>query len=227
MTQMAHFLRFHWKEVLLVNLFPQCVIAAIYSFKLSVLMATVFIGLALMALIFGAFGILAQQKSPLRGEAIAFQIPRKGMIFTVGMRPDTIRMSLDKRRPDYIALICSSKSELMADELLAEFGYDEDHYKKEIVDPQKIEEIRTKTGLIIDWLTEKGLEADQIAADITCGMTTMSVAVFSVTEERQIDSQYIKSQYDEKIQPIKGTQEAVFVSRYSSNAKTSDLVKGI
>ncbi|VVB69161.1 Uncharacterised protein [uncultured archaeon] len=46
-------------------------------------------------------------------------------------------------------------------------------------------------------------------------MTTMSVGVFSVTEDRQVDSQYIRSQYDEQNRPIKNSQEAVFVSRYS------------
>lgn len=142
-------------------------------------------------------------------------MPRKGMIFTVGMQPHTIRMALEHRKPDYLAFICSSKSENLADELADEFRYDKDHVKKEIVDPQNIKEIRTKTILILDWIAEKGLETDEIAVDITGGMTTMSVAVFSVTEERKVDSQYIRSQYDEKNCYINGTQEAVFVSRYS------------
>jgi hypothetical protein len=216
MTQLDHFFRFHWKEIVVVNIFPQCVIAAIYSFKLSVVLSTVFVGLALVALVFGFARILTRQELPLRGDAVAFQVPRRGMIFTVGLTPKTIHMALKHRKPDYLAFICSSKSELLADELADEFRYDEEHVKKEIVDPQNIKEIRTKTNLILDWLAEKGLEMDEIAVDITGGMTTMSVAVFSVTEDRNVDSQYIRSQYDEeKNCYIDGTQEAVFVSRYS------------
>jgi hypothetical protein len=216
MTQLDHFFRFHWKEIVVVNIFPQCVIAAIYSFKLSVLMSTVFIGIALLALVFGLASILSRRELPLHGDAVAFKVPRRGMVFTVGMQPHTIRMALKHRKPDYVAFICSSKSELLADELANEFRFERDHGKKEIVDPQNIKEIRTKTSLILDWLAEKGLETDEIAVDITGGMTTMSVAVFSVTEERKIDSQYIRSEYDEKNRPIDGTQEAVFVSRYST-----------
>lgn len=215
MTQLDHFFRFHWKEIVVVNIFPQCVIAAIYSFKLSVVLSTVFVGLALVALVFGLARILARRELPMRGDAVAFQVPRRGLIFTVGMQPHTIRMALEHHKPDFLAFICSSKSEDMADELADEFKYDKDHVKKEIVDPQNIKEIRTKTGLILEWFAEKGLETDEVAVDITGGMTTMSVAVFSVTEERKVDSQYIRSQYNEKNQYIDGTQEAVFVSRYS------------
>jgi hypothetical protein len=217
MTQLDHFVRFHWKEIVVVNIFPQCVIAAIYSFQFSILLGTVLIGLALVAFVFGLVWILSKRKSPLRGEAAAFQVPRRAMIFTVGLQPHTVRMALDHRRPDYIAFVCSSASELLANELVEEFRYELDHCKKEVVDIQNIREIRAKTGLILDWMAEKGLETDEIAADITGGMTTMSVGVFSVTEERQVDSQYIRSQYDEQNRPVKNSQEAVFVSRYSKD----------
>jgi hypothetical protein len=217
MTQLDHFVRFHWKEIVVVNIFPQCVIAAIYSFQFSILLGTVLIGLALVAFVFGLVWILSKRKSPLRGEAAAFQVPRRGMIFTVGLQPHTVRMALDHRRPDYIAFVCSSASELLANELVEEFRYELDHCKKEVVDIRNIREIRAKTGLILDWMAEKGLETDEIAADITGGMTTMSVGVFSVTEERQVDSQYIRSQYDEQNRPVKNSQEAVFVSRYSKD----------
>ena len=217
MAGLDHFIRFHWREIVVVNIFPQCVIAALYSFKLSILMSTVFVGLALIAFVFGLVWILSKQKSPLRGEIVAFQEPRRGMIFTVGLQPHTIRLALEHHRPDYLAFVCSSASEPIANELADEFRYNADHYKKELVDPQNIKEIRAKTGMILDWLAEKGLETDEIAADITGGMTTMSVGVFSVTEDRQVDSQYIRSQYDEQNRPIKNSQEAVFVSRYSSS----------
>ena len=64
-------------------------------------------------------------------------------------------------------------------------------------------------------MLEKDLRIADIAADITGGTTTMSVGVFSVTEDRLVDSQYIRSQFDEQNKRINGTQEAVFVSYYN------------
>jgi hypothetical protein len=46
---------------------------------------------------------------------------------------------------------------------------------------------------------ENSIKTQEIAADITGGTTTMSVGVFSMTEERNVC--------------VNGTQEAVFVSR--------------
>jgi hypothetical protein len=83
------------------------------------------------------------------------------------------------------------------------------------VDVQEIKEIRLKTGLIIDWMLKNGLSFSDIAVDITGGMTTMSVAVYSLVVEKSIDSQYIKSEYDPNNKPIIGTQEAVFVTRFT------------
>ena len=151
----------------------------------------------------------------MRGENIAFQVPRKALLFTVGNQPDTIRMAIKPQKPEYVGFICSAKSEPVANQLIELFGYDEKHCMIKRVDPQEVKEIRTETGLILDWLISKGLKPSDIVADITGGMTTMSVGVFSVTEERLVDSQYLRSQYDEKNRILPGTQEAVFVSRYS------------
>jgi hypothetical protein len=63
-------------------------------------------------------------------------------------------------------------------------------------------------------MVSKGLTSSDIAADITGGTTTMSVGVFSMTEERNVDSQYIFCRHYENNKCVDGTQEAVFVSRY-------------
>jgi len=160
-------------------------------------------------------GLFNQSQPPLRGENIAFQVQRRGLIFTVGKPPDIVRIALRRQRPEYLALICSDWTEDVANQLRREFDFDEDHFKKEIIDPWNINEIRSKTEIILSWLAEKGLRPEEIVADITGGTVTMSVGVFSATEEKRIDSQYIRSQYDEKNKPIPGTQEAVFVSRYN------------
>jgi hypothetical protein len=61
-----------------------------------------------------------------------------------------------------------------------------------------------------------GLKPEEIALDPTGGMTPMSLGAFSVAQERQIDSQYVRSNYDDQNRPIRGSQELIFLSRYST-----------
>ena len=98
---------------------------------------------------------------------------------------------------------------------MEEFSCDEDHCIKKVVNTNDIKDIRTETGLILDWMASKGLKSSDIAADITGGTTTMSVGAFSMTEERNVDSQYIFCRQYENNRCVDGTQEAVFVSRYN------------
>jgi len=46
-------------------------------------------------------------------------------------------------------------------------------------------------------------------------MTTMSVGAFSMADERKIDTQYIKSDFDDRNKPINNTREGVLVKRYT------------
>jgi hypothetical protein len=215
MKKLIRYFRANWESILIEAILLQFLITGILDGNLFLAMIAAVGGLALLALIYKTIDLIGQSQTPLRGENIAFRIPRRGLIFTVGGQSDTIRMALKHQEAEYIAFICSSKTENVANQLGEEFAFDEEHIKKEVVDPQNINEIRLKTGVILNWLNEKGLGLSDIAADITGGMTTMSVGVFSMTEERHIDSQYIRSQYQDNL-PIKDTQEAVFVSRYSS-----------
>ena len=213
MTQLDHFVRFHWREIVVINIFPQCIIAAIYSFKISVLISTIFVGFALVALVFGMSRILAKHESNLRVGAADVQVPHRGIIFTVGLKPGIIPMALNHHRPDFVAFICTSESDSIVEELISEFEYDSGHYKKKPVDPINIKEIRDETRILLDWMEEKGLQNDEIAADVTGGMVPMSLGVFSAAEERNIDCQYIKSEYDiEKNRPKEGTQNQVLIS---------------
>jgi hypothetical protein len=104
----------------------------------------------------------------------------------------------------------------LTEELLDLLGCNGENSIKKLVNSNEIKDVRTETGLVLDWMASKGLKMKDIAADITGGTTTMSVGVFSMTEERGVDSQYIFCrQYDEKNRCVNGTQEAVFVSRYT------------
>jgi hypothetical protein len=153
------------------------------------------------------------QKGSIGGEA--FKVRRKGIIYTAGMQTETIKASLDNQTPSFIGFLCSRVTEPYVERLLKEIGFDEDKYNKKSIDPQNINEIRVETNLIIDWMFSKGLKSSEIVVDVTGGMTTMSVGAFSLADELKIDTQYIKSEFDDKNRPIKNTQQGVFVRRYS------------
>src|SRR5665648_100609 len=101
------------------------------------------------------------------GGGEAFEIPRKGIIYTAGKQTDTIKLSLEKQRPGYIGFLCTKVSEPYIEEFVRTVGLDEDKYSKKIVDPQNIVEIRAETKLIIDWMLAKGIQNYDIAVDVT------------------------------------------------------------
>ncbi|MBM4429601.1 MAG: hypothetical protein FJ026_04530 [Chloroflexi bacterium] len=219
MNSLVRLVRSHWAEILVSGVFLQSLIAAIFTLNPRIILITALGGLAMLVVVFGTVAVVQRRRSPMRGENTAFQVPRQGLIFTVGYQSATIRIALDNQKPTFVGFICSAQTEQVVDNLVAEYGYDAEHCKKDIVDPQNFVEIRTKTGLMLDWLAGKGLQPVNIAADITGGTTVMSVGVFSMTEERRVDSQYIRSAFDENNRPIPGSQQAILVSRYSEAAR--------
>lgn len=217
MTQLKHFLRSRWDELLITCVYLNAFVASIFTGDAATVLLVSLGGLALLAIIFAVRGQMQKRHLPLRGQNIAFQVPRRGLIFTVGLQPETIRLAVRHQKPEFMGFICSAKSEPTAVQLIEELNFDEDEDNciKKLVNSNDIKDIRTETGLILDWMVSKGLKPGEIAADITGGTTTMSVGVFSMTEERHVDSQYIFCRQYDNNRCVDGTQEAVFVSRYS------------
>lgn len=216
MKQLQHFVKTRWQEILITGVFLQSFIAAVFTLDPLIIVGTTLGGLVLLIIVFEGVNRLQQRRhQPQRGENIAFQTPRRAVVFTVGGQSFTIEQALDNQAPEFAGFLCSQQTEYVADDLISRYGFDPQHYKKELVDPQNIVEIRAKTGFILDWLVQNGLAREDTVVDVTGGLTPISVGAFSVAEERQIDSQYIKSDYDGNNRPIPGTQEAVFVSRYT------------
>jgi hypothetical protein len=170
-----------------------------------------------LGLIVGVVKIMLTKflKQGFVGESKAFKVHRKGLIYTAGKQVDTIALSLEKQTPSFIGFLCSKASEPYIDELVRTMGFEEDKYNKKIVDPQNIDEIRLEIKLIIDWMLAKGLKSSDMVVDVTGGMTTMSVGAYSMADEMKVDTQYIKSEFDDRNKPIKNTQEGVFVKRYT------------
>ena len=143
----------------------------------------------------------------------AFDIPRKGVIYTAGMQTATIRFSLDNQKPQYVGFICTNMSEPNVYELIKEIGLDENNYQKKPVDPQDVVENGIETKLLINWMLGKGLKKSDIVIDVTGGMTTMSVGAFAMAEELIVDTQYIKSDYAGN-KPT-GPKSGVLVKKYA------------
>jgi len=215
MDELRRFIRGRWQEVLLLGIALQAVMSAIFTFNPVIIAITLALAVLLGLVVVGLSAQMRRRATRTVGESAAFKVPRRGIVFTIGMQTDTVRLALTEQKPEFVGLICTARSETQADAIIEELGLDETHAHKRNIDSGDIREIRAVTAHLIDWLQGQGLKPGEIAVDITGGLTTMSVAVYSMAEDMQIDTQYVRSQYDEDRRPIFGTQEGVFVSRYS------------
>lgn len=214
MIQIPTFLRFHWLKILVTYVLVPSSINAIYSLNPIILMWTFLIELGLLVIAITAMALYSKRSRSSHSRNEAFQVPRKGMVFTVGKQLNTIRFAIKNQNPKFIGLICSAETEDMANLLKEELGFDDEHFMKKEVDPKNIEDIRAMAVSILNWLKSKGLQDSEIAVDITGGMTTMSAGVFDISEERKIDSQYIFSKYINN-RVIIDTKDAILFSQHS------------
>ena len=214
MSELKQFFRSRWVELLIAGVWLQSVISAAFTGSLALLALTALGGLVLLAVIFALVGWLRRRRPPTYGKGEAFDVPRQALVFTVGKQKATLSFALESQRPTWLGLICSWASEETADEIKAASGIDAEHVKKEIVDPWNVVEVREKTAFILDWLTQRGVAPTEVAVDITGGTAIMSAGAFSVAAERQIDCQYVRSDYDDNNKPIPDTQRGVHVTHY-------------
>ncbi len=216
MNRLSNFIKSHWEEALIwgvaVNIMAWAITTANFM-----MIGIVFLSLAaVIILVYLAIERASRQRiRKVVGENTAFKFQRRGAIFTVGKQTDTIAFAVENQKPDYVGLICTDVSESFADELISRFHFTpEETVRKRMVNPFEIKEILQVTNGLLDWMIEKGLDKTQIVVDVTGGMTTMSVGVFSAADDRQIDTQYIRSKYDEQNRVIKGTMEGVFITHF-------------
>jgi hypothetical protein len=136
------------------------------------------------------------------------------LIFTLGKQIDTVAFAIENQKPEYVGFVCTEVSEPFAHELIKSFGFGPDKVRKRIVDPFDIRETYQVANLLIQWLLDQKVNAREIAVDITGGLTTLSVGVFSAADDHRTDSQYIRSRYDENNHVVPNTMEGVFVTRF-------------
>lgn len=195
---------------LVLELIGQKTRAWLVAMIIGGLFVILFIVLALRALA----AIFLRRTGARIGGSQAFSVPRRGIIFTVGKQSDMIDLGLRHQKPEFVGFLGTQESEAYANHLISAFRLAPERYTKRFVDPWNINDVREKARELFAWMMQKGLSAPEMVFAITGGLTTMSVGAFMIAEEHRIDSQYVKSDYDENGKRRPGTEEAVFISSY-------------
>lgn len=215
------YLRRSWQEIVVLGIWLPVVTAAVFSGSIAVIVVSILGGLVSIPLLYfliAQFNRLKRKQPTFGGEAST--VPRKGLIFTVGLQTDTAAYCLEYQKPNFVGFLCSEQTMRTAKTLLASHSFSEDSCHQEIVDPHDVADVRAKTLFTIDWMLRKGLGTEDIAMDPTGGLTSMSLGALSAAQERAIDCQYLMSKYNEHNRPIRGTQRLVFISRYAEHPVT-------
>jgi len=197
---------------LVIDLIGQKTRAWLVTIIIGGVLIIVFIMLALRALA----EIFIRRTGARIGGSQAFSVPRKGIIFTVGKQSDTIDLCLRHQKPKFVGFLCTEGSKQYADNLISTFQLDAGCCANRLADPWSINDVREKSRELLSWMMEKPLSSNEIVFDITGGLTSMSVGAFMIAEENRIDSQYVRSDYDENGKRIPGTEDAIFISNYQA-----------
>lgn len=215
--QLFAFLQSRWEEIVIMGIWLPVVIMALTT-GIAPFIASLIGGALVIVALHSLLDKLRQRRQPMFGGE-ASGITRKGLIFTVGHQAETIEYAFGGQQPQWVGFLCTEQTIDVADRLVRSLRLSPDRWRREIVDPRDIADVRTKTHSLIDWLVKQGLRTEQIALDPTGGMTPMSLGAYSVAQERQVDSQYVRSRYDDNNQPIRGTQELIFLGRHSTPSR--------
>jgi hypothetical protein len=208
--ELTGFFKSRWVEVLITGVWLQSVINALFTANITLILLTALGGLALLIVIFVLVSRLSPKPPPPtydRGEVM--EVLRDAVIFTVGGQDETIRFALDSQEPKWLGLICSSRTQEIAQRVIAYSGLDEDHIRSEIVDPWSVPDVRAQTDSLLSWLQRNGVAKERIVVDFTGGTAIMSAGAYSQAIENRVDTQYIRSDYNERFDVEKNTQRGV------------------
>lgn len=154
-----------------------------------------------------------------------FRDPRRGILLTVGLRgmgTDTITdLVVDRLRPEFVGLLLTEEVENL--------GQVEDFKRRkgvvvhpERVDPGDFEGCRRAAARAIEWLLDQDLARDDLVVDLTGGLKNVSLAAFLAAEDHQVETQYIRSDYDEATnKPVPGSQHQVLLTTYRGTGEAT------
>ncbi|MGH9891186.1 MAG: hypothetical protein ACREA0_04225 [bacterium] len=214
MRQAYSYISSEWQSIFVTVVWIPTALAAFLG-------GDIVLGILVLALgavaLWGIYTVIEKQRRrrcPVFGGSAA-EVPRKGIILTAGGQTETIDYSIMGLKPQYVGFLCTGETLPIVKAAPCTKGFDEEHSRYEIVDPWDMDDIRLKTILVIDWMLSRGLRARDLALDPTGGFKSMSLGAYAAAQERHIDTQYVRSTYDNQNRPVRGTQTLTFLSRYS------------
>ncbi|MCA1592024.1 MAG: hypothetical protein LC754_05120 [Acidobacteria bacterium] len=212
-------------ELLVAGVCLQLALAAVAVWLANSPAIMLLLALSVLLLLFvftGVKELRARRKRPQIGGEEALQVPRKGVIFTLGLHSakpgSVVYLVVDKLKPEFIGFLGTPETEKaeVVKTLCRALELPEGKCKSESWKPTAIREGKIKTGLVLDWMLEQYVSESNVVLDLTGGTATMSVAAFMAAEERRIDCQYIYSKFDvSKNQIVPGSQEAILITHYA------------
>jgi hypothetical protein len=171
----------------------------------------------------------SRRRRPVIGEEKAFELPRKAVIFTLGLNSDkpgsVVDLVMNRVRPEWVGFLGTPATDQagIVSTICQRFSLPPERIKSESWEPTEINDGRVKTLLVIDWLKRKELVPSEMVVDLTGGTATMSVAAFMAAQECEVDCQYIYSEWDRDKNLLKpGTQRPILVTRYPRQGRVGD-----
>jgi len=173
---------------------------------------------AVVVLVWLLLGLRRSRRRRGGGREGEFQERRRGVLFTVGLkgveRGSLLDLVVDRLEPEVVGLLVTSET--------AELSGIEEFKRRsrvavtiERVDLDDWEGCRRATGRALDELLDRGLGPDELVVDITGGPKTLSLAAFLAAEDHQVETQYIKSDFDPVTKDrVPGTERQVLLTTY-------------
>jgi hypothetical protein len=214
MRRLVQFVQAKWEEILIMGIWIPLIVAALSTTNPTMIVLSVGGGVASLFGLYALFDKLNRRRRLPTFGGEASTTPRQAILFTMGLQADTMDYTIWGQQPEYVGFLCTEQTLSVVDGVISRHAFREGHWRREIVEPRDISDVRAKTNALLDWLLRQELAPERIVVDPTGGLTPMSLGAFSVAQERQIDSQYVRSQYQDN-RPVPGTQELVFLSRFS------------
>lgn len=211
MRRLVQFLRSKWEEILVTGIWLPLVLAAVLTTEPITITLSLVGGVSLFG-IYSLIDKLGRRREPSFGGEASGTL-RRAILFTVGLQAETMDNPIRGQKPEHLVFLCIEQSLSVIERLISHHRFAPEHWRREIVAAEDIADVRVKTNVLIDWFLRQGLSSESIVANPTGDLTPMSLGAFSVAQERQIDSQYVRSQYQGS-QPISGTRELVFLSQF-------------
>ncbi len=194
------------------------VLVAVINSKL-VLLLIALLSILTTILVFQIKDYLFYRRVTKDGLIIKLDSPRKAIIFTIGFRShdnDSILYKVyEKLKPELVGFLgtqATNEKGIVA-AIVQRLELQRESYKSMLVDPTNINEIKTSTKLMVDWIKGKSVNEKEILLDLTAGTALMSVASFMAADELHIDTLYLYSEYKNNL-PIEGTQKPILIREF-------------